>query len=174
MADDTEISIDFGEVMEMLDGLDRALSPQRLTHDYLGDRAHDVLTDRARTRFQNEGDDVSGGPWAELKPYTQEIREKGGFGPAHPINVRTGAMRGHILDAPPDAHPTGEGADLFFPARGGNSGVEEKIAVAQRGDERTVARPVIGAGARDMELLLARLGGYLQDHQPGGGRGMFP
>lgn len=153
----------------MMQGMDQAFSPNAITNNLLADRVWGYLEERARQRFANEGDDVSGA-WAALKPYTVEKR-----GSAHPINVRTGAMKSHILDPQPDATPNTLGGTLYFPKRGGSRKVLEKVKVAQQGSKSpypTVPRPVLGVNAHDMEGILIAVALHIGQFQPGGGMGL--
>ncbi len=164
-----DVSGDQRTVELMIQGMDRAFSPAAITTNLLADRVYDILEKRAANRFSNEGDDVSGA-WAALKPYTVEKR-----GSAHPINVRTGAMKNHILQREPDAMPNSLGGTLWFPKRGGAKKTQEKIKTAQQGSASphpTVPRPVLGVNAQDMELILLAVSLHLAQFQPGGGMGL--
>lgn len=166
---DIEITGNSRDVEERIMGLERAFDPTLLMVDFLGRRVHDNLVDRAKDRFANEGDKTVG-MWAELKPYT--IEKRGGS--AHPINVRTGAMKKYVLDPDPDAYLVGVGAALSFPKRGITGTLAKKVKTAQIGKERdkesgrTVPRPILGMDERDLEMTLVSLAGYIATHQPGG------
>ena len=170
-----DVQGDTRAVDQMLHDLHHALQPDEL-RDWLRDYVHPIMLARAQNRFESEGDDVSG-PWASLRPYTQEQRRRGGFGAAGPINVRHGEMKAHILGRAPDADTNALGATLWFPARGGSAKNLRKVRVAQDGDKKTktVARPVLGVNPNDLELVLQAAGDHLARHQRGysGGR-LFP
>jgi hypothetical protein len=172
---DVEISGDSRAVDLMMAGLTRAFGPAAITYNLLQDRVYPILEERATERFQEEGDEVVG-KWSPLKPYTQEQRAKGGFGPAGPINVRTGALKAHVLERPPDVVPNTLGGTLWFPKRGGAGKSLKKVQTAQMGDPktRTVPRPVLGVGLQDMELILIAVGVHIAQNQHGvAGGGMF-
>lgn len=134
------------------------LSPNEL-RGFLATKTFRYLSARAQARFENEGDDVTG-PWAELAFMTGRIRQWHGFQPFHPINVRTGALRHHILNSF-RIMQTGNVATLQMPGNQGNATLRSKIAVAQLGsngagskryggpNRSAPARPVLGMNDRD-------------------------
>lgn len=164
---DLHVQGDTRAVDQMLRDLGVAFLPEEL-RAFLRDFVHPIILARAADRFEGEGDDVSG-PWAELRPYTQEQRRRGGFGPSSPINVRTGAMKAHVLGRVPDANANSLGASMWFPARGGSASNIRKVKVAQDGDKksRTPARPVIGVNPNDLELVLVATAEHIGRHQRG-------
>ena len=166
---DVDVTGDQRTVELMMQGMDRAFDPVNITYNLLSDRVYPILEERAKARFANEGGEEVGGAWAALRPYTVEKR-----GSAHPINVRTGQMRDHILQREPDAMPNSLGGSLWFPKRGGSAKALAKVKTAQMGDEksRTVARPVLGVSAKDMELILVATALHIAQFQPGGGMGI--
>lgn len=128
-----------------------------------------ILRARTEARFEAEGDDVSG-KWASLKPYTVDQRRSQGFPGEHPINVRTGAMKKHLLDDPPRVVPHTLGVTMWSPGSDGGPKTAQKVKTAQMGDEKshTVARPVLGAAVEDLEAVLLSLAGHIALGQPGG------
>jgi hypothetical protein len=160
----------------LLDGLEAAMSEQAITYNFLQDRVYPILEQRARERFAAEGGEEVGGAWAALQPYTIEDRVSKGFG-AGPINVRTGEMKRHILDRPPEVYPHTLGGTLYFPKRGGSATALEKVETAQMGKREgnayTPARPVLGVSEYDMALILVAFGVHLRENQLGGGMGTF-
>lgn len=164
---DVEVIGDTRQVDAMLYAFEKAFRSDDLKA-FLVDDVYPILQARTRTRFALEGDDVSG-PWAQLRPYTVEERRRGGFGPTTPINVRTGAMRSHLIDRPPHAEAHTLGATLWFPKLGGSKSNLMKLAVAQGGSDKpkTQARPVLGVNPNDLELILHATARYLQKYSPG-------
>jgi hypothetical protein len=162
----------------MLDGLAQAFGEQAITYNFLQDRVYPILEARTRQRFASEGDELSG-PWAPLGDFSAEQRRRMGVGAHHPINVRTGAMKRHLLEQPPEVYPHTLGGTLYFPRRGGGAKMLEKVTTAQVGSDKgaassgggrkTVARPVLGVGVRDMELILVALAVHMKENQLGGG-----
>jgi hypothetical protein len=115
------------------------------------------LQNRARARFEMEGDDVSG-PWAPLTDATVAIRESAGFPGDHPINVRTGEMERFITGSRPTfaANPD---AMMIFPGQDPVGKTYYKVQVAQKGTDvpPTPARPVIGIDEADLAYVLATI-----------------
>lgn len=104
------------------------------------------LQRRIALRFDREGDDASG-KWAQLAAATIHMRQAQGFPGAHPINVRTGGMKRHLLDS---KSITYGGSVLNVPAT--STGLtRKKIAVAQNGRDfgNTPARPVLALNSVD-------------------------
>jgi len=128
---------------------------------FLGEVVDPYLRQRARGRFADEGDDVTGA-WQPLKPATQEIREQLGYGGAHPINIRTHELEAYIVDSPNNlsAHPWG--ATLTLPGNPAQGELRDKMERAQQGDDRTAARPVLGMNERDLAFVLLALGGFVK------------
>lgn len=158
----------------IMEGFLKAFDSQTVTSELLVGRVYPLLQGRARARFASEGDDVSGA-WAELRPYTQKERAKGGFGPRGPINVRTGQLRSHVIDRPPDADPNTLGGTLWFPKRGGVGKAIEKVRVAQSGSKkpRTPPRPVLGVNEQDMELIMLQAAYHIEEFQRVNASGLF-
>lgn len=137
-----------------------------------------LLRRRTAERFESEGDDISG-KWASLRPFTVEERKRHSFPGEHPINVRTGAMKRHLLDDMPRIAVHTLGATMWSPGSDGGSEVAQKVKTAQLGDPatNTVARPVLGVGPMDLEAVLISLSLHIASHQPGmggGGAGGIP
>ena len=132
---------------------------------FLGTTVGPWLQQRAKQRFKNEGDDVSG-KWAPLKGATEQIRRQGPWavGAAHPINVRTHEMENYVTGSKGDAIPVGSIAQLTFPDpnRGSGKELREKMKTAQQGKKKpsTVSRPVIGLGTQDLTFTVAALALY--------------
>lgn len=135
---------------------------------FLGTTIGPWLQQRAKDRFRNEGDDVSG-KWKTLESSTQEIRRQGNWmvGPAHPINVRTHEMENYVTGSAGDAIPVGPVAQLTFPdrRRGASPELQKKMRTAQKGAKQkgfknTPPRPVIGLGVQDLTFTIAALNLY--------------
>lgn len=118
---------------------------------YLEGRGYRWLQSRIMARFHTEGDDATG-KWARLKLATMRIRANKGFPPAHPINVRTGAMQRFITSSKL-VRTNATGASLRIPARTPGGELGAKFRRAQVGDARTVRRPLIGLSLLDAEEL---------------------
>lgn len=145
----------------MLMHLETKLSPPGLTV-WMETSVDPWLRERVATRFNNEGDDVSG-PWLPLAPYTQDVRTQMGYGGEHPINVRTGDMQ-DFLTRQGNIYPTALGATLEAPGDSSDTLMAEKIITAQQGSESpmTPPRPVLGINARDLEAVLVTLANWIQ------------
>lgn len=146
-------------VRMMLDRLDTRLNPVAVA-GFLGAEVAPYLKHRAKTRFAQEGDDVTGG-WAPLKEATQTIRASQGYGAAHPINKRTGELERYITgDANEKIHPWG--ASLTLPGSAPAGDLVDKLRTAQAGDTRAVPRPVLGMNWQDMGAVLFLLADYVE------------
>lgn len=147
-------------VERMLHRLDIALSPQGLA-GFLQSEVDPYLRGRAESRFEQEGDDVTG-KWAPLLPATQNIRAEMGYGPDHPINIRTSELHDYITqgDAATTIFPWGAGITL--PGTPPEGELLEKMMRAQSGDERTVPRPVLGMNQTDLAAVLLLLARYIK------------
>lgn len=154
---DVDISVQKESVTALLTHLDTALNPVAIA-SFLGASVDPWLRTRAKDRFKSEGDDVSGG-WAPLKESTQNIRSQMGYGSAHPINNRTGALEEYIVGSPNRLTIHGLGATLTLPGRAPTGELKTKVQTAQkgRGNPRTVPRPVLGMNERDMSFVLTAL-----------------
>lgn len=164
---DVQFIADDKGVAQLLRRLDTGFSSVAMAA-FLGTTVGPWLQQRAKDRFQNEGDDVSG-KWKGLETSTQEIRRNGPWnvGPAHPINVRTHEMENYVTGSAGDAIPLGPIAQLTFPdtRRGGGAELGKKMKTAQKGAKQrgmkpTPARPVIGLGVQDLTFTLAALQFY--------------
>lgn len=159
-----EIIGDDRGVVAMLERLEHALEPTSIAA-FLGTRVDPILKSRAKSRFRGEGDDVTGA-WAPLASATQSIRASQGYGPSHPINVRTGEMEAYITGFRPDITiEPGVGARLDFPGGSPNQSITDKIRVAQQGASHppTPRRPVLGVNERDLELVMVALAFHIAE-----------
>lgn len=133
---------------------------------FLGATVDPYLRDRARARFQAEGDDAVG-RWLPLASATQEIRQSQGYGPAHPINHRTGELERYITDSPNALTITPVGASLDLPGKPATGELQRKVRVAQQGDPggsgqgATPPRPVMGVSEKDIIFVQSALSIYL-------------
>lgn len=139
---------------------------KRLTGDalstYMRQSVIPWLRGRADARFDSEGDEVSG-KWAQLTYATSQIRDWMGYGPYHPINVRTGDLKDFIVHASGGLTQTANSAELTWPGDAVSPLLAEKIKTAQSGKSspNTPARPVIGLGALDEKAITADLAWYI-------------
>jgi len=155
-------------VQAMLHRLDTALNPVAIVA-FLGGTVDAWFRQRAQSRFANEGDEVVGS-WAPLSFATQQIRSQLGYGPAHPINVRTTELERYIVDATPSVVATATGALYTTPGSPASGKLKQKMEAAQRGlaSPPTPARPVLGMGETDMAFILEALAYHVE------GRGRVP
>lgn len=120
-------------------------------------------------RFDAEGDQAVG-KWAPLRPVTEWIRVFEGFPAAHPINVRTGNLRGWLTTNDGFTNEYGYGAKLTWPTPPPAGELASKYKTAQVGGKvkvgnnyRTVVpRPVVGADQTDLQFLLSGLQSWLK------------
>jgi len=163
---DVEIVGDAVGVEAMLLRMEAALTGPGLVQ-YLATIVDPYLRTRAQDRFRSEGDDVTG-PWAPLSPFTQNDRAAHGYGPAHPINRRTGQMEDFIVGAPSNILVAPYGARLVYPGRRASGLLGKKVETAQRGIQGhpyTPPRPVLGVNARDLEMVLLGLAMHIESFQ---------
>lgn len=95
-------------------GLDRVFVGLGATIDDFPDALRAALpTIRAEHRrvFTSEGSSGRG-KWAPLAPATRRQRARLGYPPAHPIQVRSGALRDHVLNTPAQITRTPGGFEL--------------------------------------------------------------
>jgi hypothetical protein len=154
---------DSRQVEQMLDRMNSAISPIGLM-SFLGVKVDPYLRSRMEARFADEGDDVTGA-WAPLKQVTQDIRAHQGFPPAHPINRRTGELEQYITASANFLGPIGDqGAILRLPGDPpASKSLKKKVTTAQKGDNRTVARPVLGMNEKDLAFVLGALAFHVTD-----------
>lgn len=150
---------DSREVDRLVSRLDLLLSPVGMSSFLVG-QVTPYLKGRARNRFANEGDEVSG-PWAALSPATASIRSAMGYGAEHPINHRTGALERWVTDSTPTILTTPVMSVLTYPGNPPTGKLREKVVTAQTGarakGSSTVARPVLGMDAADYIAILGML-----------------
>lgn len=149
-------------VQAMLHAVDTALNPVAIA-GFLGAEVDPYLRGRARDRFAQEGDDAVGG-WAPLREATQDIRAQMGYGPAHPINVRTGELERYITGSPNRITVAPWGAALNFPGNPPAGELHDKLLIAQigGGERNTVPRPVLGLSETDLAWVLTALAFHVQ------------
>ena len=97
-------------------------------------------------------------PWAQLAPSTVEERARLGFGGRHPILVRTGQLRRHVITAPAVTQRTPGGAVLTIRPADSVGGVP-KYRVNATGSRSTPARPMVvidAAGAVKVTSAISR------------------
>lgn len=149
------------QVEHMLHRLDIAISPKGLA-TFLQGEVDPYLRGRADERFAEEGDDVVG-QWAPLKEATVAIRASQGYGPEHPINVRTGELEEYITQGNAATTIFPWGAGITLPGTPPSGELLDKMMRAQAGDERTVPRPVLGMNQNDTVAVLLLLARYIKD-----------
>lgn len=165
---DVQIIGDSRDVQMRLDALGDAFESQAIAA-WLMVGLDPLLRRRTAERFDSEGDDISG-KWQSLQPFTVSDRQAHGFPGEHPINVRTGSMKKHLLDDPPRVAIHTLGATMWSPGGDGGPKTAKKVKTAQEGDPatNTPARPVLGVGVVDLEAALISLAGHISSRQPGG------
>jgi hypothetical protein len=157
---DINIEVEADDVTEMIDHVRERVMDYRLQR-FLGGPATAYMRDRINRRFADEGDDVVG-RWADLRPATQNIRARQGFGARHPINVRTGQMFRFIKTTRvsgttltmPGTNPTGQMRKKLMTAAVGGFAPGRKRFVPMA---PTVPRPVLGMNDRDRAAVETRL-----------------
>lgn len=157
------------DVETMLKRLELVLSPAGLT-GFMASTIGPYLQQRAKARFQNEGDDVVG-HWAPLKETTHSFRLSQGFVPDHPINHRTGRLENYITGTQYGATPTSTGgAEITFPKNPPRGETAAKLKTAQFGKAfpQTPPRPVLGINERDMAFAVTALHAYIHSIGLGG------
>lgn len=161
-------SINASSVYAGLSRLERALTGSGLA-DFFATTAAPYLAVRAQNRFSQEGDDAVGA-WAPLRQFTQNIRASQGYGPAHPINKRTGELENYIVGSPPAIVSGTDGGVMRFPGPAASGKLAEKVRTAQIGFDggksrpSTVPRPVLGVSVTDLEALLVGLAKHIEGY----------
>lgn len=159
------VTVETKEVEMMLAAVSYRLTPFGMSA-WLGKVMGPYIQSRARDRFMQEGDDVSG-PWAPLREVTQNIRAEStdiAVGPDHPINKRTGELEEYVIGSAYRFWPTALGGTLRYPAAAsGKKSVREKMKTAQlgRAKPKTVPRPVLGFNESDMLFFQAALSFFI-------------
>lgn len=156
------VIVDANLLKDQLTHLELAMAGPGLVA-FLSSEIEPYLRERAKRRFESEGDDVVG-KWAPLKAVTQEIRANMGYGPAHPINMRTGQLEQWVTGSSFAVVNEGEGAFLRFPNQKASGVLGQKIATAQQGRDKpaTPPRPVLGLDEVEMEFIEEALSLYLE------------
>lgn len=170
---DIEIFGDSRAVDNMLRSLYNAFGDEMIATEFLEAAVDPLLRKSIEERFASEGDAASG-PWAPLAEATVARREAAGFPGAHPINVRTGAMKRHLVDDPPKIVPHSLGATMWSPGSPGDAQMQSKVRTAQMGGvtpegSSVPARPVLLVGPNDLEAIMVALAGYLGKAVEAGG-----
>ena len=162
----TGISFDFviseKDLESKLWALDTALNPIAIA-GFLGAEVDPYIRTRARQRFRDEGDDVSG-KWAPLHEATWQWRSNiPGISPEHPINRRTGELEEYVTQSRSDVNYHGVGAVLKMPGDRPTGELKDKVTTAQAGraDPNTQPRPVIGMNERDLTAVMTLLFLYI-------------
>lgn len=116
------------------------------------------LRERAKARFENEGDDAVG-MWAPLQPGTVAIRQAANLPGEHPINKRTGELENWVVGGGWAAYPVGYGGSLQYPANSPSGRVADKAKTAQQGSANplTVPRPVLAVSETDLIFTMTAL-----------------
>lgn len=99
----------------------------------------DAIREQFARNFDQEGGRSS---WAALAPSTVEERQRLGYGGAHPILQRTGALRRHVLAAPARVTRSGTAAELRIRPGDSVGGVPKYLALAM-GTHRMPGRPMV-------------------------------
>jgi hypothetical protein len=161
-----EVSVDQGDKAK-LDALIQhirvQLSPRGLA-DLMRADIFREMRERVQDRFAAEGD-TTVGAWSPLSTATENIRSSMGFPPDHPINERTGLLRGWV-ERSHVVTPMATGAELQMPGPFPSALMETKFRRAQQGKakggskeaKRTMpARPVLAIGNVEKDLVDQRM-----------------
>jgi hypothetical protein len=171
--DEVVIEVDEEQVLDMLFRLDVATSQIGFAA-WATTEIDPWLQMRARDRFRGEGDGASG-RWRPLTTLTQEWRAMQGYSPAHPINVRSGALRDYVEGADGQWLSEGhEGGRYVWPevALPYTNYIAAKLHTANvgraRGENRlfpnasTPKRPAVVADQTDLRALLESYATYVE------------
>lgn len=172
---DLHIEVDASEVESLLSRVDYAIHPIALT-DFMTGWAPGHLHRMAAERFAMQGDHVRGA-WWPLAPATEEIRERYGFPPSEPINVRTGRLRDWLISDQGVVSPSADGVTMVYPGSAPSAAEEQKLATAQKGrggngiipTGRTPPRPVLSVSQYDLMGFMVGLSEHLYRYIGGGG-----
>lgn len=156
---DVQLIGDSEGVEMMLQRLDYLFGPVGMTY-FLAGQVTPYLKGRARARFANEGDEMSG-PWAALSPVTAQIRSALGYPPDHPINHRSGQLERWVTGSMPAVLYTPVVAQLTYPGNPPTGKLKSKVTTAQTGisstGRTTTPRPVLGLDMTDYVAILGML-----------------
>jgi len=152
-----EFSTDFHDTDLALERLVLLLAPQGMA-SFLQLEIGPYLRERAKQRFRDEGDDVTG-DWAPLQEATINIRESQNIPGEHPINRRHGGLENWVVDGGWNAYPAGFGGALRYPAHEPSGKTREKAITAQSGSvsPASVPRPVLGVNEKDLIFVATAL-----------------
>lgn len=154
-----DVAVDPSQAQQTFNELDAALQAAGL-ENFLLNTVVPFLRTRAQNRFASEGDAASG-KWHPLTKASEGFRTAAGWPAAHPINVRTGQMKGSVLADSGRVSFGGGTATLNWPGTNRGGLLEKKIRTAQQGDARTTARPILAVDADDDIFIIAHLTSYL-------------
>lgn len=154
-------------VRRVFSALDRALDSASLAF-WMQAEAQPHVDERARKRFESEGDDVSG-RWAALAPYTIEDRLRQQF-PEGPILHRTGELEDYIVNNPGSMQIDPSGVTFETPNPTGDPVLNAKMNTAQYGypPRNIPQRAIVGMNQSDAETLLNSLTNTIQAALEGG------
>lgn len=158
-------SVNSAQVDELLDNMELALSPAAFIA-FLAGEVEPLFQEIARENFDAEG--TRNDPWPELAYNTQRRRQELGFGPAHPINIRTGHLEDYILSNGVITELEG-GAEWVWPRPTSDAELSKKFKTAQRGDGRsnTPERPIVEASEQDFLTVITLLEDQIISHLTG-------
>lgn len=139
------ISIEMNRLLRRMKALQDAISPEAIASHHASTTAA-FLKNRVSSRFQSEGDEVSG-PWTKLADYTVRERAQKGYPATNPILRRTGALRKWVMDSP--SMSTGD--TFLWPSQTPPNGSHVLFAymAAQGGMNRTPRRPIVVVNMAD-------------------------
>jgi hypothetical protein len=150
-------------VQKALHALDTALNPVAVA-EFLGVVVDPYLRQRAKARFDQEGDDVTG-KWAPLHDSTQNIRAQMGYGAAHPINKREGDLEAYVTQSPNRLEIAPWGASVTLPGSPPQGDMKDKMIGAQMGglgQTSAPPRPVLGMNERDLAFVLLAMAEHVE------------
>lgn len=121
-------------------GFDRVFVGLGATLDAIPDVLRNEAAAAARVEFaRNFVEERGRSGWAPLAPRTVAERVRLGYGGRHPIQVRTGALRAHVLGTKPEVTTGGGGVTLrIAPGKG-----MRKYAWLAKGTRTIPPRPMV-------------------------------
>lgn len=148
-------------------GFDRVFVGLEATIDAFPQALRAALPAIRAGHAQNFRSESSGfGGWAPLAPATQRQRARLGYGAAHPILVRTGQLRGHVLTAPARISRVSGGFELRI-APSPSVGGRPKYVANARGTSRIPARPMVSLTPQASTAVTSAISRFLRNRLAG-------
>lgn len=167
------VRVDSVETLKLIDKTMEAVGPASLAI-FLDATVQPYFAQEIIDRFAVEGDEKSGS-WAPLSDATNDIRERLGYPPEHPILERSGDLLHALVEKYDLTLMEPSGAMLMIP---GNLDLETetKLQAAQVGVPEgqneyygpTPARPVLAVDPTDLASIVGMLQWYIMEYVVGG------